>query len=53
MTKTMSIVATALLLTTAGCNQTPATTETAAATRTRGRPRRWFVAHELLALLVR
>ena len=32
MTKTMSIVATALLLTAAGCNQTPATNETAAAT---------------------
>ena len=28
-------------------------TETAAVTRTRGRPRRWFIAHELLALLVR
>lgn len=32
MLKTMSIVATALLLTAAGCNQTPATNETAAAT---------------------
>lgn len=28
-------------------------TETAAAIRSRGRPRRWFVAHELLSLLVR